>query len=143
MVRPSVIARTLVFVAVEPLLDDQAVAGLAEDPPDHDLVDALEGLAEVVADEDALAGGQAVGLEHQAQRAAQDEVARLGGRAEDALLAALLDLDLHARAEHLARVHDPVDGLERLGRRSGSGACGGSVERPRERTISATSREST
>ena len=33
---------------------------------------------------------------------------------KDALLAALFDLDLHARAEHLARVHDPVDRLERL-----------------------------
>ena len=43
------------------------------------------------------------------------EVAGLGGGAEDAFLAALLDLDLHARAEHLARVHDPVDRLERLG----------------------------
>ena len=47
-------------------------------------------------------------------RAAQDEVAGLGGRVEDAFLAALFDLDLHARAEHLARVHDPIDGLERL-----------------------------
>ena len=34
--------------------------------------------------------------------------------AEDAFLAALFDLDLHARAEHLARVHDPIDGVERL-----------------------------
>ena len=37
------------------------------------------------------------------------------GRREHALLPALLDLDLDARAEHLARVHDPVDRLEGLG----------------------------
>ncbi len=58
----------------------------------------LERLAEVVADVDALARGQSVGLEDQPQRAAQHEVAGLGGRVEDALLAALFDLDLHARA---------------------------------------------
>ena len=103
----------------------RSIAGLAEDAPDHDLVDRLERLAEVVADEDALARGQAVGLEHQPERAPEHEVAGLGGRVEDALLAALFDLDLDARAEHLARVHDPVDRLERLGRPSGSGACGG------------------
>ena len=106
------------LLAVELLLDDEAVAGLAEDAPDHDLFDAVEGLAEVVADEDALAGGQAVGLEDQPKRPAQHEVAGLGGGAEDALLAAFFDLDLHARAEHLAGVHDPVDGLERLGGRA-------------------------
>ena len=47
-------------------------------------------------------------------RPAQDEVASLGGGVEDAFLAALFDLDLHARAEHLARIHDPIDGVERL-----------------------------
>ena len=49
------------------------------------------------------------------ERAAQHEVAGLGGGAEDALLAAFLDLDLDARAEHLAGVHDPFDRLEGLG----------------------------
>ena len=76
----------------------QAVAGLAEDPADHDLVDRVERLAEVVADVDALAGGQAVGLEDHAERAAEDVVAGLGGGVEDAALASLLDLDLDARA---------------------------------------------
>ena len=76
----------LASCAVEPLLDDQPVAGLAEDAPDHDLVDAVERLAEVVADVDALARGQAVGLEDHPQRAAQHEVAGLGGRVEDAFL---------------------------------------------------------
>ena len=63
------------LLAVEPFLDDQAVAGLAVDPPDHDLVDGVERLAEVVADVDPLAGGQAVGLEDHAERAAEDIVA--------------------------------------------------------------------
>ena len=63
-------------------------------------------------------------------RAAQDEVAGLGGRVEDALLAALFDLDLHARAEHLARVHDPIDGLERL-------AGGPAVQRVADRRAAA------
>ena len=102
------------FLAVEPLFDDQAIAGLAEDAADHDLVDGIQGLAEVVANVDPLAGGQAVGLEDHPHGAAQDEVAGLGGRVEDAFLAALFDLDLHPRAEHLARVHDPIDGVERL-----------------------------
>ena len=114
MVRPSVRASTLVSDAVEPLLDDQPVAGLAEDAPDHDLIDGVERLPEVVADVDAFAGGQAVGLEDHAQRPSQHEVAGLGGRAEDAALAAFLDFDLNAGAEHLARVHDPVDGLQGL-----------------------------
>ena len=112
--RPSVKCQHAGFLAVEPLFDDQAIAGLAEDAADHDLVDGIEGLAEVVADVDPLAGGQAVGLEDHAHGAAQHEVACLGGRVEDAFLTALFDLDLHARAEHLARVHDPVDGVERL-----------------------------
>ena len=47
----------------------------------------------------------------------EHEVAGLGRRREDALLPALLDLDLDARAEHLARVHDPLDRLEGLGGR--------------------------
>ena len=84
-------------------------------PPDHDLVDRLERLAEVVADVDPLARGQAVGLEDHAERAAEDVVARLGRRVEDPALAPLLELDLDARPELLARVHDPVDRLEGLG----------------------------
>ena len=103
------------LLAVEPLLDDEAVAGLPEDAPNHDLLDAVERLAEVVAHEDALAGGQSVGLEDEPQGPAEHEVAGLGGGAEHPFLAPFLDLDLHAGAEHLARVHDPVDGLERLG----------------------------
>ena len=86
------------LLAVEPLLEDHPVAGLAVDAPDHDLVDGVEGLAEVVADVDPLARGQPVGLQDQAERAAEDVVARLGGRAEDPALAALLDLDAGPRA---------------------------------------------
>ena len=114
IVRPSVKRQHAGFVAVEPLFDDQAIAGLAEDAADHDLVDRVQGLAEVVADVDPLAGGEAVGLEDHSHGPAQDEVAGLGGRAEDALFTAFFDLDLHARAEHFARVHDPIDGVERL-----------------------------
>ena len=106
------------LLAVEPLLDDQAVAGLAEDAANHDLIDALDRLAEVVADVDTFAGGQSVGLQDQAQGASQHEVASLGGRIEYALLPALFNFDLNAGAHHLARVHDPVDRLERFAGRA-------------------------
>ena len=55
------------LLAVEPLLDDQPVAPLAVEPLDHDLVDRLERLAEVIADRHPLAGGQSVGLDHHAR----------------------------------------------------------------------------
>ena len=74
--------------------DTQDVAGLTEDSADHDLVDGIEGLAEVVADIDTLAGGESVGLEYKSQGAAEDEVAGLGGGIEDAFLATFLDLNL-------------------------------------------------
>ena len=86
IVRPSVIASTLASLSVEAFLDDHAVARLTKDSPDHDLIDCLESLAEIVADVDPLAGGQTIGFQDHAQRPPQDEVARLGGRAEHALL---------------------------------------------------------
>ena len=86
------------------------------DAPDHHLVDRVEGLAEVVADVHPLARREAVGLQDHAQGPPQDILASLGGRPERPALAALLQLDLDARREHLARVHDPVDLLQGLGR---------------------------
>ena len=103
------------LLAVEPFLKDQAVAGLAVDPPDHDLINRVERLAQVVADVDAFPGREAVGLEDHAEGPSQDVVAGLARRIEDPALTALLQFDLHARPELLARVHDPVDGFEGLG----------------------------
>ena len=128
------------LIAVEPLLDDQAVAGLAKDPPDHDLIDGVECLPQIVADVDPLAGGQAVGFEHQAKRPPQDEIAGVGDRVEDAAVAALFNLDLNTGAEHLTRVEDPFDRLHGL-------AGGPAMQRvpdgrsSLERTTSETSRD--
>ena len=63
------------LLAVESLLDEEPVAGLAENASDHDLVDGLQGLAEGAADVNALARGQAVGLDHDPERTTEDEVA--------------------------------------------------------------------
>ena len=50
--------------AVQALLDEHARAGLAERAPAHREVDGGEGLGGGVADRDALAGGQPLGLDH-------------------------------------------------------------------------------
>ena len=63
MVRPSVKASTLASWPSSRSSMISSIAGLAEDAPDHDLVDRLERLAEVVADVNALARGQSVGLQ--------------------------------------------------------------------------------
>ena len=130
------------LLAVEPLLDDQAVAGLAEDAPDHDLVDGLQGLAEVVADVHPLARGQAVGLQDHAQRAAEHEIARLGGRVEHALLAASSISTWTpgpsiSRGSMIRSMASSVSVAVRQWR------VWRSVDRPRERTISETSRDRT
>ena len=48
----------------EKLLDHQPVAGGSESPCDHDPVEGRDGLLQVGADQHALAGRQAVGLQH-------------------------------------------------------------------------------
>ena len=52
------------LLAVEPLLDHQPVAGGAEDFLAGDLLDRSDGLVAAGADDDALARGQPVGLDH-------------------------------------------------------------------------------
>ena len=106
------------FEAVEPFLQDQFVARLAEHATDHDLINGVERLAKVIADEDPFARRQTVRLDHHAKRPAEDVVACLGGRAECAFLTALFKLDLHTWPKLLTWVHDAIDGFKRLRSRS-------------------------
>ena len=68
------------FTSVQAFLDDQAVTRLTKDPPDHDLIDRLQRLAQIVADVNPLACGQTIGFQDHAQRPPQHEVARFRGR---------------------------------------------------------------
>ena len=104
MVRPSVKAIMLASSPSRHALDDDLVPGVAELAPDHDAVDGLARLLEGAADDDALAGGQAVRLHHdgradhvQVGLGAVDAVedAELGGR-DAVALHELLGEDLAA-----------------------------------------------
>ncbi len=67
------------LLAAEEFLDHHLVPRLAEFPLEHDLLDGLVGLFLLAADVDALAGGQAVGLDHQRELGAGKIVQRFGG----------------------------------------------------------------
>ena len=143
MVRPSVEGQDARLLAVEPLLQQQAVAGLAEDAADHHLVDGVERLAEVVADIDALAPGEPVGLDDHAQRPAEHVLAGLRGRGERPPLPPLLELDVHAPAR-AARAGSMIRSIaSSVSAAVRQCSVWRRVERPLERTTSETSRERT
>ena len=72
------------LLALQPLLDDHFSAGVAAELlADHDAVDGGQGFFLRGADDDALAGGQAVGLDHHGILAGLDVVAGRVGVIED------------------------------------------------------------